>query len=328
MTDHFTFSSHGRPSDEAFAEYARLYSHGSDVARGDGPFRAEVRAWRMHGVILFDRRLNGVVHSREARVRSDGYDHIVLHAVLEGHLLGSAASGFDVARPGDVVLIDAGQPSRTAPRDAHMLTVSIGRHLVEAATGNARMLHGQLLSPPSTLLLQDFILSLIRWAPTLENDDMPAYSRALVELLSAALSGAGQRGSEVRRLNFLRRESVEQCIAARLGDRTLSAEAIGAATGISRSALYRLLHDQGGVARLIQTRRLQAVRSAIDNGSDASLAELAHSFGFSSESHMSRLFADAFGQPPGAYRQAITGLEDGDAKKGRHRWLGWMHELN
>src|SRR3546814_857130 len=155
MRDHFAYSSEGRPEGQAFEENAHLYSHGSDVTRGDGPFHARVRAWRHHGFILFDRFMTGLVHSRDARVTTDGYAHLVAHAMLEGELDWSEPDGGKTARAGDILFMDTTQPSRTMPREAHLLTVSIGRHLVEPATGPVGPLHGRLVSPPATLLLTD-----------------------------------------------------------------------------------------------------------------------------------------------------------------------------
>ncbi|HEY9553184.1 helix-turn-helix domain-containing protein [Allosphingosinicella sp.] len=327
MRDHFAYSSEGRPEGQAFEEYAHLYSHGSDVTRGDGPFHARVRAWRHHGFILFDRFMTGLVHSRDARVTTDGYAHLVAHAMLEGELDWSEPDGGKTARAGDILFMDTTQPSRTMPREAHLLTVSIGRHLVEPATGPVGPLHGRLVSPPATLLLTDFLVSLAHRAPMLPDDGSPVYSRVLAELISAVLFGDAASGSAARRLHAARLDAVERCIASSLGDRRLSAETIAAAAGLSRSGLYRLLQDRGGVARLIRTRRLQAVRSAIDNGTEATLAELAHACGFASESHMSRQFHEAFGCPPGAYRRMVQGLADDDALKGYRRWQGWMGTL-
>lgn len=328
MRDHFSYSSEGRPEDQAFEEYVHLYSHGSDVTRGDGPFRASVRAWRYHGFILFDRRLTGLVHARDARVQTDGYAHLVAHAILDGELEWSQPGGARTGRPGDVLFMDTTQPAQTIPRDAHLITLSIGRHLVETPTGSIGAFHGRILSPPSTLPLTDVLVSLARRAPLLPDDEDPVYARILAELISAVLFGNRSRsGASANRLHSARLDAVERHIAAHLGDRSLSAESTGAAVGLSRSALYRLLHDWGGIGPLIRTRRLQAVRSAIDNGAQATLAELAELYGFADESHMSRQFHDAFGQPPGAYRRMIQALEDEDPEKGRRRWQGWMGNL-
>jgi hypothetical protein len=82
MTERFNFSSLDRPAASAFNDYVELYKNGSDVARGRGPFHAQVRAWRLDGVLLFERRLSGAVHSRKERTVTDDFSHIVLTLVL------------------------------------------------------------------------------------------------------------------------------------------------------------------------------------------------------------------------------------------------------
>ena len=116
---------------------------------------------------------------------------------------------------------------------------------------------------------------------------------------------APSRG-EARRLQFARREAAIWHVAAQLGDRALCAETIADAAGVSRSALYRLFEREGGVGRLVQKIRLDALRTALEQGEAAPLAELAQRFGFSGESHMSLLFCEAYGCAPGAYRKAVS----------------------
>jgi AraC-like DNA-binding protein len=324
--EHLAFSSRGRDPGEAFAAYARLYAAGSDVSRGEGPFRVDLKGWRMDSMLLFERRLSGVIHARGDRVAQDGFDHFVLYAVLSGELVGSAESGFDKARAGDVVLLDTSRATRTESRDAHFITVSVARHLIATAADPAT-LHGLLLRPPATLVLVDYLASLARRAPDLAADAMPTYARVLVDLLGGAMAARARRGAAARREDFLRRQMIEQHIEAHLADRALSAATICAQTGISRSALYRLFEGQGGVGHLIQARRIDALRAAIERGSAESLAELADRFGFASESHMSRLFAEATGDPPGAYRQTVRDMPAGDVRTATRRWQGWMSEL-
>ena len=326
--DGFTFSSAGRDPDAAFAEYRQLYANGSDVERADGPFRAEVSAWRMGNMLLFDRHLDGVIHTRTARVASDGFYHFVLYALLDGEILGSPESRFDVARAGDIVLLDTSMATRTQAIGAHFQTVSIARHLVEAIVEDPARLHGAILHPPSTLVLVDFLASLAHRAPGMSSGAMPNLSRVLVDLLGIALAGRSRPGSETRQQNFLRRQSVEGYIARHLGDRGLSAATISDATGISRSSLYRLYERQGGIARMIQMRRLDALRAAIESGSTAGLTELAQQYGFASEAHMSRVFSEVNGRAPGAYRREVQSTPDEGVVTARRRWVGWMSELS
>ena len=325
--DHFDFSSIGRDPAESFADYVRLYAHGSDVSRGEGHFQAEVHAWRLENMLLFDRRLSGVIHSRAARVARDGFDHILLYAIIAGELIGSPEARFEVGRPGDIILLDTTRAMRTEARECHYLTVSIARHLIEPLIGDVANIHGCLVRPPRTLVLMDYLLSLGRRAADIVPASMPTLSQVLIDLLGATLAPAPRRAAENHRQNILRRQVVENFIADNIGDRTLSSATISRATGVSRSSLYRLLSAQGGVNRLIQTYRLDALRVALEDGSDMNLAQLGQRYGFSSESHMSRLFAESYGQPPGAYRQSVRMLAEGDAGTGHRRWRGWMSEL-
>ena len=327
MTEGFLYDSAGRDSDQAFADYARLYARGAGVERTGEPFAATVAGWRLDGMILFDRHLTGVVHFRDTgRVEEDGFDHLVLHAVIAGTLHGSAASRFDRALPGEIVLLDTRRPTRQTPVDAHLITVSIARYRMAPAIDRVDDLHGRVLRPAATPILLDFLRSLVRHADDIANTKSLAH--AFVELLGGALAGAEARRTDRGREEVLRRETVEHYIQANLHRRKLSADAIGDALGISRSALYRLMETQGGVTQFIQKKRLSAVRDALEGGSDLSLADLAEQHGFADEVRLRRLFAGAFGVTPAAYRAEVRANRDDQARVAYRRWEGWMSELS
>jgi AraC-like DNA-binding protein len=336
MTERFNFSSLDRPAGSAFGDYVELYRNGSDVTRGRGMFHAHVRAWRLDGVLLFERRLSGAVHSRKERTATDAFSHIVLTLVLAGRLEGSSESGFAEALPGDIVIADTTRPMQNEPIDAHLITASVDRSIVEAGLGAAGGLHGRVLRPPSNLVLADFMQSLARRADTLTPGALPPLSRAFVDILASVEGFVSRASSDTRRQEFIRREVVERHIAAHLHDRGLSVETISDATGISRSALYRLFDTLGGVARLIQRRRLDALRSALDSqalggreeGSPATLNELAAGLGFSGEDQARRQFTEAFGVTPKAYVQSLAALSPDSGEAGYRRWAGWMTEVS
>lgn len=327
MLEVFTFSSDDLPEAEAFSRYAELYGIGTDVSRGSGPFRARVRAWRLKGLIIYDRALSGVVHSRAERIARDGFDHFVISLVVEGRVTGGVASGFGAAEAGDVFIADTIRATRTEAHDARMITVSVARPIVEAALGSTTGLHGLVLRPPQNLMLGDFLVSLVRRAGDLDPPALPGLSRALIEILGSIQAAGARPTSENRRLAFSRRELVERRIDASLADPNLSVETISAATGISRSTLYRLFDKRGGVARLIHRRRLAALRSALDAGEALSPAELARRFGFAGTAQMERLFREDCGQTILAYRQMVAAAEPGGPDDSRRRWLSWLKEV-
>ncbi len=343
MIERFNFSSAGRPTERAFDDYVALYAGGSDVSRGRGPFRAEMRAWRLDGILLFDRRVTGAVHARKDRMAADAFSHIVLTLVVEGRLEGGADSGFVEALPGEIVIADTTRSTRTEPVDAHIITASVDRGIVEAGLGAAGGLHGVVLRPPSNLMLADFMQSLVRHGDALRPASLPPLSRAFVDILASVDGLVSRASSDTRRQEYIRREVVERHIALNLGDRGLSVETISATTGISRSALYRLFESEGGVAKLIQRRRLDRLRSALnvlaaergaaDPGVEGeadrqTLGELFLGFGFSNEDQARRLFAEAFGLTPRAYVEGLASLGADSSEASARRWIGWMTEVS
>ncbi|MDI1326115.1 MAG: helix-turn-helix domain-containing protein [Brevundimonas sp.] len=327
MSERFSFNSDALPREEAFQAYALLYNNGSDVTRGEGEFRAEVRAWRLEGLLLFERRLSGVVHSRGARAGTDGFDHIVLSLVLSGRVTGGQASGFGEAVAGEIYVTDTSRPSRTAFESAHVLTASVSKEIIEAARGGIAGLHGRILKPPRNLMLADYLQSLARNGDAIETEAQPGLSRAFIHVL-ASVEDKGVRGSEARRGEYLRRDAVERMIIENLGDACLSVATLSRGMGMSRSALYRLFEDYGGVARLIQKRRLDGVRQALDNREPAQVADLARTFGFTDEAQLSRLFREAYEVSPQAYREEVAASRPDDPVDSRRRWAGWMGELS
>jgi len=328
MIEQFRFDSDALPPHEAFDAYRRLYGLGSDVERGERPFSARVWAIRLDGLLLYERRLDGVVHSRARRAGQDQFDHFALHLVLAGTLEGSAQSRFERAGPGDLVLADALRASCTEAKELHVLTASVPRSTIAAACGPVDQLHGRIVSAPRTHLLGDVMQSTVRNADSFEGGALPNLRRAFQELLFATLADLTSAAPTMLRVDVARREAAERYIRNHLGERDLDAAAVAAGIGASRSSLYRLFEPDGGVAQFIMTRRLAAVRDALEQGSRQPLAVLAEMFGFTDESHLNRRFKQAYGQPAGAYRRTVlqAGVDGLDAAM--RRWPGWMIEIS
>jgi AraC-like DNA-binding protein len=73
----------------------------------------------------------------------------------------------------------------------------------------------------------------------------------------------------------------------------------------SRSQLYRLLEEEGGVARYIQRRRLsESFAILCDARSNLPIGEIAETLCFSDASSFSRAFRREFGMSPGEVRSA------------------------
>lgn len=332
MSEMFDFDSAGCDEAQAFALYRELYANGSDVIRTDAPFFARVRGWRLDRTLLFKREYGGVLHRRHERVAQDGFDHFVLHHVLRGELLGGPIGAQVRVGPGETLLLDTRLSMENGARGVSLITVSVARDVVRAAAGDLEGLHGRRLGARDGALLAAMLRALVEQAPHLSPGAQSTVTRMLVDLLGVALNPAGTGArSDFHRLEYVRREAVQRLIESRLADRTFSVEEITRESGISRASLYRLFEAQGGVLRFIQLRRLQHLRSRLDDRAfdRYALAELVPMSGFTSESHASRLFKQAFGTAPGAYRAASiqhSGTRAVDLMA--RRWSNSMPELS
>jgi len=322
------FSSEGMAEADAFDAYRRLYAQGADVVRRDGPFHARVTGWRFRHMLLFDRHLSGMAHVREERVQADRFDHIVLHHVLSGTLIGGPRSGFDRAGPGDIVFLDTRRGHRTEAQRLHVITASIARDLVLAALGSLGALHGLVVHAPDTGMLSDYLQSLVRHAPALDDRHDGALARALIELLPTALGGPRDVAVEARRQDHLRREAVEQLIDREMANPHLTGAVIAERVGVSRATLYRLYQRSGGIARHVKRRRIDAVRRALEVPEARELDALAHLYGLGDEAGLVRAFRADQGIDPTEYRQRVRQGRGDPVETGTRRWNGWMHELD
>jgi AraC family transcriptional regulator len=93
--------------------------------------------------------------------------------------------------------------------------------------------------------------------------------------------------------------------------RRLRASEIAEAVGMSETTLRRKIRAAtgGGVVALTNRLRAGEARALIRRG-DKSLAEVAFVCGYADQAHLTRSFRRAFGQSPGAWRDALVSVEE------------------
>ncbi|TNC16180.1 helix-turn-helix domain-containing protein [Methylobacterium terricola] len=320
--------------DDTFEAYRALYSGGTDVERLGGALRTEVVAHRLPRMLVFDRRLAGVAHARgPRRVARDGFDHIALHLVLSGSMMLEVPGAVRRVEAGNVALFDLTRPQRTWTEGARLVTASIPRDRLEAATLAGLDLHGLVLGPREAGLTIDFLRSLAAHASGLTPDLASLATESLCLMFGAALTALRGRSTTAAsplaagRARMRAKAYIEQ----NLGNPALDATTVATETGLSRSVLYRLFESTGGVARFMQQQRLAQLRRALCRADEArTFDELATATGFTSPSHAGRLFRGAFGVPPGEYRRGLrarTGLHGPTGQAAPLSFVAWHSEL-
>jgi AraC-like DNA-binding protein len=300
------FSSDTFALKDRFEAYRDLYAGGTEVTRLGADFAAQFEARPLGELVIFERWLNDVAHERSAqRIRQDGFEHFVMQLNLSGVLVVETADGAAAVRPGEIIILDTGRPYGNRCGNAHVLTFSVARYVVERAYLGGQDLHGRILGAERGALLADFMASLTRNARTLSADAVNGMVGIFSELLTITLRpDDGTASAEARGKLKLAQELIEEGLSRH----DLDPAVIAAKAGISRSRLYEMFKPHGGVASYIRRRRVHRFRALLSQRRDMrSIAELAFACGFASESHASRTFREVFAMPPGQFRRRQGG---------------------
>ena len=129
-------------------------------------------------------------------------------------------------------------------------------------------------------------------------------------MVAAAAPSAERVAVARRQINVRRKERVRRVIRKHLRTPTFRSSILCRLVGMSRSNLYRLFEDTGGVARYIQRERLLEAHAVLTNPATKSpISAIAEDLCFADASSFSRTFRREFGHSPGEVRSAaLAGL--------------------
>jgi len=265
--------------------------------------------WRLGGMLLAVNRVPPSVFLRTpAHVRRDGLDHWVVRVLRRGTnrlSVGGFSGVVEAARP---VLFSMHETWASRWTEAEWVSLCLPRDLdVPLSAGLSRLRQGPVEGPLGDLL-GDMLLALparLRAAAPAQVPALAQVTRAV--LASCLLSGdlpLAQPGNAVTQ-----KERVRRAIRDQIGSARLTPERLAALAGMSRSSLYRLFEEEGGVARYIQSVRLSYARAALSDPAQArlSIAQIAESHGFPDASVFTRAFRQAFGMTPRDARASVLG---------------------
>jgi AraC-like DNA-binding protein len=216
-----------------------------------------------------------------------------------------------------VILANLRRPGRCDNLERQRtIAISISTSFLEAAAGRVEA-HGRLRRTPETRLFVSFMGSLIQQLPHAQMASVPALSRILRDLLANAVMSvaSAQAPSEGPPPNLLARARgyIDAQPAGEL-DVARMVEALGT----TRSSLYRLFREDGGIAAYDRRRRLRRLHRALADPLDhRTLAEIGYDHGFADAPHLARQFRRTFGYSMSALRAQLAQRPQGDALTGR-----------
>ena len=170
---------------------------------------------------------------------------------------------------------------------------------------------GTALNTPQGKLLADYMLLLERNLPNLTPEDTPRLTNAVQAMLGACLAPSADRVANARpQINVTLLERVRQAVRRHLRSPSLGPDKLCREAATSRSQLYRLLENEGGVAAYIQRRRLsESFAILCDTSNNFPISLIAETLCFADASSFSRAFRREFGMRPSDVRAAaLAGL--------------------
>lgn len=143
------------------------------------------------------------------------------------------------------------------------LCLFVPRDVMDIAAPGIERLHDSFIDAPRSEVLAGLMRGLAQAAPTLDSNEAGAVVEALLAAFAISLSPPADAESRTDSRDTVLRHRAQKHIDAHLSSRDLTPERIARALGISRTSLYRLFKDLGGVADYVRRRRLRRVQSIL-----------------------------------------------------------------
>jgi len=285
-----------------------------------GEFRAKMETWDLGGsMLLTSHSAKDEVQFQRTRRRiaTSGVDHYLVHCLLGGELVSESAAGRQKVPLRSIAVRAMDVENIGFARDAPMLTLSIPRAALDKRMPEGARLHGASFEAGDRIgaLVSSHICALAQTLTEMTVDESRVAAEATLGLLAACLLPKAERGTsrDDPRLAPMLRAQAMSLIERRLGEPDFDAEALRREINVSRTALYALFAESGGVAKQIRARRLDEAMRRLANPRHARqrIAEVAFAVGFSSEPTFNRAFRERFGCAPGEARA------DADARRAK-----------
>jgi AraC-like DNA-binding protein len=219
--------------------------------------------------------------------------------------------------PGDIAFLDTSRPYEVLfPQTFRQSILKVPTSLFNVIIPLRRDVAGMALAgaDPLTAIARTNLLLFERFAHTINSALLPAAAERAIDHLGLAMrarldDGPVRRNGGASARHFARASAY---IIGHLRDSLLSVERVAGAVGLSTGHLHEVFHRVTGatVGDYIRNQRLERCRRDLADQSlrHHSITSIAHRWGFSEASSLSRAFRRAYQTSPRRYRQA--GLRD------------------
>ncbi|EZP52601.1 MULTISPECIES: helix-turn-helix domain-containing protein [unclassified Sphingomonas] len=270
------------------------------------PFAATLARLDLGTIGISQARFTAQTWTRSGQgIARDDCDDLVVNVRHRGGAVGDMAGRNVVAPAGSVVMVDLAQTQRhrsdASDTSGFVLPRAVAEQLLPTSV---RRLHGHVVAPDHAALLVSHLAALRQSAHHLPASSGPALAQTVLDLFAIGVAASlGSVTSDAARRDRGLRVALCDAIDRHLGSPSLNTARLSRMLGVSRSTLYRLLQDEGGVQAYIRNRRLARVAAQLRIEAErATIATLAERWGFCDAAYLGRAFREVYGMTPGDYR--------------------------
>ncbi len=316
-----TFSTaHLPPADRHQAWSGRGWPRSEPIYRTDPfePFDTYFETVPLGPLTFVFARITGMRWERRREtIRSSSFDPVIVNMMDEGLAEGDMDGRAFRQPAGHLLCCDLGRPSVHVSSASVTHSIIIPREVATHWFGSLVDLHGLTIGPPAAAMIMSQAREVRRLFDRLTHGTADRLGRVFLELLAAFLEERRQLTAPLPAAVLLRARAQARIDRLLDGD-AITSERLCKLLGVSRAELFEAFREEGGVQHYALGVRLERARAAVaDVARNEPIGQIAHRFGFSDASHLSRSFRTRFGMSPREYRQLVGSGQNGTDEKVR-----------
>ncbi|ENN88231.1 transcriptional regulator protein [Rhizobium freirei PRF 81] len=280
-----------------------------DNVSPEAGFAADHAAWNLGGMLIVQHTTPPHSYMRsQAKVKANFVDHWHISALRSGRTWTEVDGLVSEGEPGKMELRSLERPFRGRSTEAKTLSLILPRTLLSDTPASIEIRNNVALSGMLTKLLIDYLDIIQANLASFIAADLPHVVQTLRDMILTCVSSSAEQsvGTEHHSMVTVT-ERVRRFVENNLASSDLTVEQICRQVGTSRTRLYQIFEQEGGVHHYMQRRRLLSAHAALSDPSNREqIVDIAFAVGFSSAAHFSRAFSKEFGYSPREARNLTT----------------------
>lgn len=272
-----------------------------DNVSQEAGFSADLTAWNLGGMLMVQHCTPPHSYMRsQAKVKASLIDHWHISVLRSGRTWTEVDGLVSEGEPGKVQLRSLGHPFRGRSTESKALSLILPRTLMFDIPASVDIKNNIVLSGTLTKLLIEYLniieANLLHFVAA----DLPHVVQTVRDMILACVSSSVAQSAGMEQHSILAlTERVRRFVENNLASDDLTVDRICRELGISRTRLYQVFEQEGGVHHYIQRRRLLSAHAALsDHSNRDQIVDIAFAVGFLSAAHFSRAFSKEFGYSP------------------------------